>query len=153
IAFSTDFLPESRLVTCECEAVPVRDALERILAGTDLQYQEMRAHVLIEPAYRQEPPVLASVSSSPVTWPAPQLTTLSLWRAAPLAVEDFQAGTVAGTVVDAKTARPLPDAVIVVEGTTTGARTSVRGEFRLTGLTGSTARLRVTRIGYQPGTQ
>src|SRR5207244_4402841 len=55
IAFSTDFLPESRLVTCVCEAVPVRAALDRILMGTDLQYQEMRAHVLIEPAYRQEP--------------------------------------------------------------------------------------------------
>src|SRR6266446_5706475 len=64
-----------------------------------------------------------------------------------------QAGAVTGTVVDAKTARPLADAVVVVEGSTAGARTGLRGDFRLTGLTGATARIRVTHIGYQPHTQ
>jgi len=65
-----------------------------------------------------------------------------------------QAGTVSGTVVDAKTQRPLAEAVVVAEGAAgVGARTSSRGEFRLTGLTGATARIRITRIGYQPLSQ
>jgi TonB-linked SusC/RagA family outer membrane protein len=65
-----------------------------------------------------------------------------------------QAGVVTGTVVDAKTQRPLADAVIAIDGAASGtARTGVRGEFRLAGLSGSSVRLRVTRIGYQPATQ
>lgn len=60
-----------------------------------------------------------------------------------------QAGTVSGTVVDSKTGRPLADARVTAEGSDQVARTGVRGDFRITGLSGSTARLRVTRIGYQ----
>ena len=40
-----------------------------------------------------------------------------------------QAGTVAGTVLDTKSGRPLADAIVVVEGTQSGARTGVRGDF------------------------
>src|SRR5262245_57088856 len=60
-----------------------------------------------------------------------------------------QAGTVSGSVVDSKTGRPLADAQISVEGTQQSARTGVRGDFRFTGLSGATAKLRITRIGYQ----
>lgn len=62
-----------------------------------------------------------------------------------------QAGVVTGTVVDAKTGRPLTEATVAVENTTTRARTNIRGEFRLDGLSG-TVRLAVSRIGYQPVT-
>jgi len=60
-----------------------------------------------------------------------------------------QQGSVAGTVVDAKTGRALADATVRVEGTELGARTGTRGDFRITGVTGSTLSLRITRIGYQ----
>ena len=60
-----------------------------------------------------------------------------------------QAGTVSGTVVDSKSGRPLADARVAVDGGGQVARTGVRGDFRLTGLSGTTARLRITRIGYQ----
>jgi hypothetical protein len=63
-----------------------------------------------------------------------------------------QAGTVSGTVLDSKTGRPLPDATIVVEGTQSGARTGTRGDFRIANLTGTSIRLRATRVGYQPAT-
>ncbi len=63
-----------------------------------------------------------------------------------------QAGTVAGTVVDSKTGRPLADARVTADGSDQVARTGVRGDFRITGLSGTTARLRVTRIGYQAAT-
>jgi TonB-linked SusC/RagA family outer membrane protein len=54
--------------------------------------------------------------------------------------------------VDAKAGRPLADATVVIEGTQTGARTGVRGDFHLANVSGSTVRLRVTRVGYQPRT-
>jgi len=72
----------------------------------------------------------------------------------PASAQTGQAGTVTGTVVDSKTGRPLADATIVVQGTQAqvGARTGTRGDFRLTGLSGATVALRVTRIGYQAAT-
>jgi len=63
-----------------------------------------------------------------------------------------QSGTVAGTVVDSKTGRPLADATVRAEGSEASGRTGTRGEFRLTGVSGGTIRLRVTRIGYQAST-
>ena len=61
-----------------------------------------------------------------------------------------QAGSVAGTVVDSKSGRPLSDAVVRVENADQAARTGTRGEFRLAGVAGSSVRLLITRIGYQP---
>lgn len=61
-----------------------------------------------------------------------------------------QAGAVAGTVVDARSAEPLPSVQVVVEGTTVGTATDVRGRFRISGLPGDSVTLRVTRIGYRP---
>src|ERR1051325_3335612 len=63
-----------------------------------------------------------------------------------------QAGTIGGTITDARSGLPISDASIVVEGSTPVARSGIRGEFRLTNVPGSTARLRVTRIGYQLAT-
>jgi TonB-linked SusC/RagA family outer membrane protein len=63
-----------------------------------------------------------------------------------------QAGTIAGTVIDAKSRLPLADVSIRVDGATSVARSGTRGEFRLSNLPGTTARLRLARIGYQPST-
>jgi TonB-dependent SusC/RagA subfamily outer membrane receptor len=63
-----------------------------------------------------------------------------------------QAGTVAGTVVDARSGRPISDVTVTVPGTSSAARTGTRGEFRLINVPGSTARLRATRIGYRAAT-
>ena len=63
-----------------------------------------------------------------------------------------QATTIAGTVVDARSGLPVPDASIAVEGSTPVARSGTRGEFRLVNVPGNTARLRVARIGYQLAT-
>ena len=60
-----------------------------------------------------------------------------------------QAGIVAGTIVDARSGLPLPDASVTVDGTSAAARSGTRGDFRLINVPGSTARVRVTRIGYQ----
>jgi len=47
IAFSPDRLPSERQVTCRCRELTVRQALDRILEGTDLQYQAGRRQILI----------------------------------------------------------------------------------------------------------
>ncbi|HEV8365921.1 MAG TPA: TonB-dependent receptor plug domain-containing protein, partial [Gemmatimonadaceae bacterium] len=60
-----------------------------------------------------------------------------------------QAGTISGTVIDAKSGLPLPDVTISVDGSTIGARSGTRGEFRLVNVPGSTALIRAARIGYQ----
>jgi hypothetical protein len=48
-----------------------------------------------------------------------------------------QQGVVAGTVVAEGSQRALPDAQVVVEGTTLGAATDASGRFRITGVTGT----------------
>ena len=60
-----------------------------------------------------------------------------------------QAGTISGTVFDARSGLPLPAVSIAVDGSTSTARSGTRGEFRLANVPGATARLRLTRIGYQ----
>ncbi len=55
-----------------------------------------------------------------------------------------------GSVVDSKTGRSLPDAIVTNTANNVQARTNQRGEFRLE-FTG-TASLRVTRVGFQPQT-
>ena len=74
------------------------------------------------------------------------LALAALVAAVPLAAQE---GTISGTVIDAKTGLALPDAQVIVVGTQIGARSGTRGEFRLVNVTGTTVRLRATRIGYQ----
>jgi hypothetical protein len=50
IAFSPDRLPPELRVSCRCLEVTVRGALDRLLEGTDLTYQEGRRQILIRPA-------------------------------------------------------------------------------------------------------
>ncbi|MCK5653057.1 MAG: carboxypeptidase regulatory-like domain-containing protein, partial [Gemmatimonadetes bacterium] len=47
MAFSPDRLPPERRVTCRCRELTVRQALDRLLDGTELQYQEGRRQILI----------------------------------------------------------------------------------------------------------
>src|SRR5438876_10434806 len=56
------------------------------------------------------------------------------------------------TIVVASSGLPVPGASITVEGSTPVARSGTRGEFLLNNVPGSTARLRITRIGYQVAT-
>ena len=47
IAFSPDRLPPERRVTCRCRLLTVRQALDRLLEGTDLQYHTGQRQLLI----------------------------------------------------------------------------------------------------------
>ncbi|HET7274489.1 MAG TPA: SusC/RagA family TonB-linked outer membrane protein [Longimicrobiaceae bacterium] len=64
-----------------------------------------------------------------------------------------QQGTVAGTVVNVETLEPVSGAQVTIEGTGLGTLTNSAGEFRITGVEGTNAMLRVQSIGYGTVTQ
>src|SRR5688572_17892233 len=61
--------------------------------------------------------------------------------------------SVAGVVLDSIGGRPLVAAQVQVQGTQRRGLTDERGRFRLTGLSGQTVTIRVTKLGYQPVTR
>ncbi|MCC6317450.1 MAG: TonB-dependent receptor [Gemmatimonadaceae bacterium] len=63
-----------------------------------------------------------------------------------------QGGTIAGTVVDARTLRGLDAAQVQVEGGTLGALTDAAGTFRIAGVPGAQVTLQVRRLGFRPAT-
>jgi TonB-linked SusC/RagA family outer membrane protein len=59
---------------------------------------------------------------------------------------------VAGTVVDARTGRPVDGVQVTVQGTSVSARSDGRGRFRLAGVSGEGVTLVMVRIGYRSRT-
>jgi TonB-linked SusC/RagA family outer membrane protein len=64
-----------------------------------------------------------------------------------------QQAAVSGVVTDSLTGRPVSDVLINAAGTSLSARTNLRGQFTLAGLSGTTVTLILTRLGYQPITR
>lgn len=60
-----------------------------------------------------------------------------------------QNGTVTGTVTDLERQAPIPEAQVVVVGTTLGGRTNAQGVYTIAGVPQGAVQLRVLRIGYQ----
>ena len=61
-----------------------------------------------------------------------------------------QGGVVAGTVMDARSRRPISDVRILVAGTQIGTVTDAAGRFRIQDLPGQTVTLQARRLGYRP---
>ncbi len=53
LVFSESLLPEQDVVSCACTSGSVRQALDRLLAGTGLTYTELRTQIVIEPSARR----------------------------------------------------------------------------------------------------
>src|SRR5690606_32573187 len=72
IAFSPSVLAGGGPVSCDCVAVTVRAALDRLLARTRLRYVELGEHIVIERVREMESVVrLASIDAPPLdfaTW-------------------------------------------------------------------------------------
>ncbi len=60
-----------------------------------------------------------------------------------------QNGTVTGTVTDQERQAPIPEAQVVVVGTTLGGRTNAQGVYTIAGVPAGTTQVRVLRIGFQ----
>ena len=59
-----------------------------------------------------------------------------------------QTGRISGTVTDATTRQPIPDAQISVVGTTVGGATNLNGAYQIENVPVGSQRLRVRRIGF-----
>ncbi len=68
------------------------------------------------------------------------LAVLPAWAAAQ--------GTITGKVTDRSTQQPVPNAQVLIVGTTRGIQTDDQGQFRLAGVDAGTVQLRALRVGY-----
>ena len=64
-----------------------------------------------------------------------------------------QNGTVTGTVTDNERQAPIPEAQVMVVGTTLGGRTNAQGVYTIAGVPQGVVQLRVLRIGFQSVTR
>jgi len=78
---------------------------------------------------------------------------LALWSAGANTAHAQQTGTIQGVVVDATTARPLPGAQVVIQGTQIGTLTNQQGRFQVVNAPVGTHTLRVELVGYTPITR
>jgi len=148
LLFSPSLIPPGQRASCDCAEVTVAHALERLLAGTPLQYVEVAGQVVI-------------IDANDVGRTRPSLpvrTTDFLSRNVDLAVLPagrliaLQAGEIAGVVQDTR-ARPVTGARVTVVGSANQAVTDQEGRFRLGNLSGAEVSLSVTAIGFRPLTQ
>ena len=141
VGFSPSLLrADTRTVACACAALTVAEALDQLLRGVPVRYEERDGQVLLIPV--TAPPVARPVVPPAVVAEpaAPVVYTTSMKLAAD--------SMVSGRVVDDGTRQPLTDARVVVAGTARTALTDARGEFRIA-LGGPTGSLVVTHIGHQ----
>lgn len=136
-------------VNCACRDRTIEQALERLLEGTRLTFQEVEEEVVIVPA-RVESPYRQSVFVSATSLAASPLRAVR--HMLPFS-RQRQDSVVAGVVVDAATGVAIEGAQIVIDGTRLSGVTSADGRFRIGGLGGEEVRLRIAMIGYRTMTQ
>src|SRR5690348_6708480 len=155
LAWSPDFVPASRRVSCRCYDKSVRSALTILLAGTTLRFEEYGRQIVVQPASEGSSSEWPARSVEPKLAPGSLLYQLVSSGSSPTpGFEELQAGSIGGIVV-ATRGQPLAGARISVHraGATDSARSVTsddRGRFRVDGLTGATATIDVIMIGYRP---
>jgi CarboxypepD_reg-like domain/TonB-dependent Receptor Plug Domain len=70
----------------------------------------------------------------------------------PIIVTAQNNGSISGKIVDKFTQKPIPNANIVLEGTSKGVMADSNGLFRITGINWRTYNITFTSIGYKPET-
>ncbi|MGI8546275.1 MAG: SusC/RagA family TonB-linked outer membrane protein [Gemmatimonadaceae bacterium] len=81
------------------------------------------------------------------------LTLISALALLPAGVYAHQTAAITGRVLERGTGRPIPDAIVLVVGTTITTRTSETGTYRINAAPAGTVQLRATRIGFGAGSQ
>jgi hypothetical protein len=138
LVYSPSRLPLRRPVTCECYSLSVAEALDRMLAGTDLTYSVINEHILLHVdsgAGRQTPPEIAP----PVFLAYASTRT----RASPTVQATLQ-----GQVLDVTTRQPIIGANVTVVGTQLGTITGADGRFQILNVPAGSQTVRVRMIGY-----
>ena len=144
VGFSpTKLRSDSRTVACRCADLTIAEALNRLLIGLPVRYEERENQIVVVPGAGT--PLMPEVAALNVTEAAalPIITTNQR-----IAADSI----VSGRVVDAASRAPLADARITVAGGGRTAVTDARGEFRVIVAT-ATATLEITHLGHQRETR
>jgi TonB-dependent starch-binding outer membrane protein SusC len=146
LAFSPSLIPVSPRVSCRCEQLSVREALDRMLSGTSLTYVELAGQIVIEQSLRPTP---GRAPESPTQ--APPLPSRERIGPDPGTVpEPGGYISLVGTVTQASTRRALPGVQISLHGTGIGTLSNATGGFRLMNAPAGELLLRAQRIGFEP---
>lgn len=141
IAFSPSAISGAGKVSCDCATVTVREALERMLAGTSLRYVLLGEHIVIERKREITTAVrLASLDQSPAD--------IVAWIDHATPPRRALAGAIIGRITDAQTRAPLPAVQVMVSGTDLGTQTDPDGRYRIDDVPAGTVTVVASRIGY-----
>ncbi|MQA90585.1 MAG: SusC/RagA family TonB-linked outer membrane protein [Gemmatimonas sp.] len=159
LVYSPSRLP-TYLVTCECYALPVGEALNRLLLDGQMQYSVHGQNVVVEP--RQLPILLNGGPPARLASRAGGLRTLPSGPAgAPLGSQGNlptafsqgeRVGTVTGMVTDSRTAQPLASAQVMIPELGIGSLTTQNGRYVLLNVPAGSHTIAVQRIGYRAAT-
>lgn len=146
VAFSpSDIARERRMVTCHCNAVTVREALDRLLLSTPFDYMEVRGQVVVYSS--------SSWRKAPISLSIPAgLASLGKEASAstrPRVAAPVVEGTIVGRVVEASTRRPLSGVQVFIPATGQGTLTNAEGNFTLLDVPDGQVSLRAQLIGYR----
>jgi len=148
IAFSASLLPDRRhRVDCPCQAATVADALDRMLAGTNLDFKEMHGQVVIFPRLASTP---TGTQLAMAQWPVADAghleIPLSEVYAAPYRAQGT--GAIRGRVFETGSGRALSPAQVTVVGTALAAVTDAGGHYVLADVPAGPHTVRVRMIGF-----
>ena len=144
IAYLREAISGSKKVTIEDGAISAKEALTRVLEGTNLRIVRAAEKQLV--LVDRVTPTKSQVNTAPQ----------GLEEMSPIGVQKLgterrvlrQQGTIAGTVTEGATGDPLPGVNVVVEGTQQGASTAPDGTYEITGVEAGTHTLRASFVGY-----
>lgn len=146
LAFSPARIPANVRASCTCGDVTVREALDRLLSETPLEYSELAGQIVLFSAS----PAAAARESNALALFALRTVASELARGMqsllPTVVQDT---VIAGVVVNARTGEPVQGAQVIVEGTGRAAVTDGAGRFRIGVARRGDVQLRVTMLGYR----
>lgn len=153
LAFSPSLIPDARRVTCHCISASVGEALNVILAGTGFTYAEVGRRIVIQPVYSRastDGTANGGVAHA-ASWSSSSSATI---EPAPAGIPDLPGGTTApgkihGTVTDAATGFPIPNAQIGIRSVSMGALTNEQGEYSIEGVPAGTYAVVARIIGYR----
>ncbi len=154
VAYSSRFLPEDRLVSCDCAHLSVREAIARLLDGTNLEAVVASDQVVVRARTSSPPPFVppvtqfAAVSFEP-TLPSPA-NAIRAPRRESSPARLLRQGTVTGRVAHADTGEGIGAVQISVQGTGLGVVSGADGAFTITNVPAGTHTIVAQRLGFQP---
>jgi TonB-dependent SusC/RagA subfamily outer membrane receptor len=148
VTFSPSRLPRDHRVSCKCESLLVKGALELLLQGTPFRYRAIEGNIVVFDIPRA-PNLLDRRSGVQLAAMAPPSRLLQSRPIEVSAVPRASQHQVTGRVTDATTGAPVAGVQIAVRGTTTGTISNQDGRYILQAPSAD-ATLVFTSIGYAP---